>query len=259
MARIKLDGVTLDYPIFTPQARSLRTAVYSRLGGKVSSNDKTTIVRALDNVGFELNDGDRLGIIGHNGAGKTTLLRVISRIYEPQRGSVDIQGKLSCYTDLTLGMDLEADGWSNIIFRCIFMGLTFAEARSLAPSIAEFSELGEFLNMPIRTYSTGMFVRLAFSITTSIQPDITVMDELIGSGDASFMLKAEQRLKGLLGQSKILVLASHSLDLVKELCNIAVWMEHGRMKAIGKSADVVDQYIMSVGADNTATAQFAMS
>ena len=112
-----------------------------------------------------------------------------------------------------------------------------------------FSELGEFLNMPIRTYSSGMFVRLAFSITTSIQPDITVMDELIASGDARFILKAEQRLNDLLGQSKILVLASHSLDLVKELCNVAVWMEHGRIKGIGKSADVVDQYIMSVGAD----------
>jgi len=248
MALVRFNNVTVDYPIFTSHTRSIKAALFSRLGGKLANHNNTIIVRALDDVSLELNSGDRLALVGHNGAGKTTLLRVASRIYEPQSGSVEIQGDVSSFTDLTLGMDLEATGWENITFRCIFMGLTFAEARELAPSIAEFSELGDYLDMPVRTYSTGMFLRLAFAISTSIRHDIIVMDELINAGDASFAEKAEKRLQELIGNTSIFLLATHFMGIITKLCNKALWLEHGRVKGLGPAKDVIKAYLASVEA-----------
>jgi ABC-type polysaccharide/polyol phosphate transport system ATPase subunit len=247
MAHVQLNNVTVEYPIFTQHTQSLKTSILGRLGGTLSKHNNTVIVRALNNLTMELKDGDRLGIVGPNGAGKTTLLRVISRIYEPQIGTADINGSISSFTDLTLGMDPEANGWENITFRCVFMGLTFARARELSSSIAEFSELGGFLDMPVRTYSAGMFIRLAFAISTSVQPDIIVMDELIGAGDAQFYQKAQKRLQELIGNTKILVLASHDDNIIKDLCNKGLWLEHGKVKSIGPAKDVVKQYLESVG------------
>ena len=251
MALVRFDNVTVDYPIFTSHTRSIKAALYSRLGGKLASHNNTVIVRALDGVSLELNNGDRLAIVGHNGAGKTTLLRVASRIYEPQIGSVDIQGNVSSFTDLTLGMDIEATGWENITFRCIFMGLTFAEARELAPSIAEFSELGDYLDMPVRTYSSGMFLRLAFAISTAIRHDIIVMDELINAGDASFVEKAQKRLEDLIGGTNIFLLATHFLEIITKLCNKALWLEHGKIRGLGPAKDVLDAYLASVQAEKS--------
>jgi ABC-type polysaccharide/polyol phosphate transport system ATPase subunit len=251
MALVRFNHVTVDYPIFTSHTRSIKTALFSRLGGKLASHNNTVIVRALDDISVELKDGDRLALVGHNGAGKTTFLRVASRIYEPQSGSVDVQGDVSSFTDLTLGMDIEATGWENITFRCIFMGLTFAEARELAPSIAEFSELGDYLDMPVRTYSSGMFLRLAFAISTSIRHDVIVMDELIAAGDASFTAKAEKRLEELIGNTNILMLATHYLGIITKLCNKALWLEHGRIKAIGPADDVLKDYVASATAAGT--------
>jgi ABC-type polysaccharide/polyol phosphate transport system ATPase subunit len=246
MALIKFENVTVEYPIFTSHTRSLKTALLGRIGGTLAKHNATVIVRALENINLELNDGDRLGIVGHNGAGKTTLLRVASRIYEPQIGFAEIDGSVSSFTDLTLGMDTEATGWENIIFRGVVMGLTFAEAREISPSIAEFSELGDYLDLPVRTYSAGMFLRLAFAISTSVQPDIVVMDELISAGDAQFIEKAEKRLAGLIGRTKILVLASHQLGTISTLCNKALWLEHGHIKALGSPDDVIKEYLASV-------------
>lgn len=249
MALVRFNNVTVDYPIFTSHTRSIKTALISRLGGKLASHNNTVIVRALDDVSLELNNGDRLAIVGHNGAGKTTLLRVASRIYEPQIGSVEIQGEVSSFTDLTLGMDLEATGWENITFRCIFMGLTFAEARELAPSIAEFSELGDYLDMPVRTYSTGMFLRLAFAISTAIRHDIIVMDELINAGDASFVEKAEKRLEELIGNTNVFLLATHFLGIITKLCNKALWLDHGRVRGFGAADHVIKEYLDAVQAE----------
>jgi ABC-type polysaccharide/polyol phosphate transport system ATPase subunit len=251
MALVRFKNVTVDYPIFTSHTRSIKTALFSRLGGKLASHNNTVIVRALDDINVELNSGDRLALIGHNGAGKTTFLRVASRIYEPQSGSVEIQGKVSSFTDLTLGMDLEATGWENITFRCVFMGLTFAEARELAPAIAEFSELGDYLDMPVRTYSTGMFLRLAFAISTSVHHDIIVMDELIHTGDASFIEKSQKRLHEIIGSASIFLLASHLVGMITSLCNKALWLEHGRIKALGPAAEVIAAYQASVAAGRT--------
>jgi ABC-type polysaccharide/polyol phosphate transport system ATPase subunit len=169
MARISLRDVSVSFPIFTQHMRSIKTAVFSKLGDTPSAHNDTVIVRALQNVSLELRDGDRLGVVGLNGAGKTTFLRVISGVYPPRSGEAIIEGKVSSFTDITLGMDQEATGWQNILFRSVFLGSTFAEAGALAPSIGEFSELGEYLDLPVRTYSSGMFVRLAFAISTAIE------------------------------------------------------------------------------------------
>jgi len=233
MAHVRLQKVSLEYPIITPRSQAIKTALFTRLGGSISDRDRTVIVRALHNIDLDLADGDRLGIVGHNGAGKSTILKVISRIYEPQSGKVDVSGSLSSLVDITLGMDGEATGWDNIRFRGAFMGFTSAQTRDLAPSIAEFCELGDYMNLPLRTYSSGMFMRLAFAIATSVHPEIIVMDEMIGAGDAGFIDKAVARLNGMLGGSKILVMASHSNATIRKFCNKALWLTNGGIRAFG--------------------------
>jgi ABC-type polysaccharide/polyol phosphate transport system ATPase subunit len=242
MARISLRDVSVSFPIFTQHTRSIKTAVFSKLGGTLSAHNDTVIVRALQNVSLELRDGDRLGVIGLNGAGKTTFLRVISGVYPPRSGEAIIEGKVSSFTDITLGMDQEATGWQNIIFRSVFLGSTFAEAEALAPSIGEFSELGEYLDLPVRTYSSGMFVRLAFAISTAIEPDIVVMDEMIGAGDQSFIEKAQKRVAQLLDRARILVLASHSELIIQSFCNKVLWLEKGLIKMFGPVEEVMAAY-----------------
>ena len=243
MAHIKLTDVGVEFPIHNANSRSLQLQVFSALGGKLARHSRAVFVRALNGVNLDLQEGDRIGIVGHNGAGKTTLLRVLAGVYEPTQGALSIDGRLSSFTDITLGMDPEATGLDNIIFRCVFMGLSFAEARKLSPSIEEFSELGEFLRLPVRTYSTGMFLRLAFAISTSIEPEIIVMDEMIGAGDARFLEKAKRRLADLLTRVKILVVATHDSSIMESLCNKIVWLEHGEVRKIGPFAEVYPDYL----------------
>ena len=167
MAHIRLSDVGVEFPIHNAHSRSLQLQVFGKLGGKLAQHRQAVFVQALQGVNLVFEDGDRVGIIGHNGAGKTTLLRVLAGVYEPTFGTMSTEGRLSSFTDITLGMDPEATGLENIIFRCVFMGLSFAEAQRLSPSIQEFSELGEFLRLPVRTYSSGMFLRLASNRTSS--------------------------------------------------------------------------------------------
>ncbi|SDR61066.1 ABC-2 type transport system ATP-binding protein [Rhizobiales bacterium GAS113] len=243
MAHIKLTDVGVEFPIHNANSRSLQLQVFSALGGKLARHSHAVFVRALNGVNLYIEEGDRIGIVGHNGAGKTTLLRVLAGVYEPTQGALSVDGRLSSFTDITLGMDPEATGLDNIIFRCVFMGLTFTEARRLSPSIEEFSELGEFLRLPVRTYSTGMFLRLAFAISTSIEPEIVVMDEMIGAGDARFLEKAKARLADLLTRVKILVVATHDSSLMASLCNKIVWLDHGEVRKIGPFDEVYPDYL----------------
>ena len=242
MARIDLKNITVDFPIVNASSVSLQLRLFQTLGGKLQSHDRTIVVRALDGVDLSLRDGDRLGIIGHNGSGKTTLLRVLAGVYSPAQGSATIKGSVSSFTDITLGMDPESTGWENIIFRCAFMGMSFEEAKRLSPAIAEFCELGEYLNLPTRTYSSGMFLRLAFAITTSIEPEIIIMDEMISACDLQFIKKTERRLHELVNNANILALASHDMDVIRKICNKVVWLEHGTMKQFGPSECVVEAY-----------------
>jgi ABC-type polysaccharide/polyol phosphate transport system ATPase subunit len=246
MAHIKLTDVGVEFPIHNANSRSLQLQMFSALGGKLARHSSAVFVRALNGLNLDFQEGDRIGIVGHNGAGKTTLLRVLAGVYEPTQGALSIDGRLSSFTDITLGMDPEATGLDNIIFRCVFMGLSFSEARRLSPSIEEFSELGEFLRLPVRTYSTGMFLRLAFAISTSIEPEIIVMDEMIGAGDARFLEKAKQRLADLLTRVKILVVATHDSGIMESLCNKIVWLEHGEVRKIGPFAEVYPEYLAAI-------------
>jgi ABC-type polysaccharide/polyol phosphate transport system ATPase subunit len=243
MAHILLQRVVVDFPIVNSSSQSIQLRLLQALGGRLTSHHTTVVVRALDGIDLELRNGDRLGLVGHNGSGKTTLLRVLAGVYPPERGSAIIDGSVSSFTDITLGMDPESTGWENIIFRCVFMGLTFEQAKRLSPAIAEFSELGNYLELPTRTYSAGMFLRLAFAISTSIDPDILIMDEMIAAGDSQFIEKAKRRLNQIIDRAHILVLASHDIRLIQNICNKVVWLEHGVMKQIGDPEPVMAAYL----------------
>jgi ABC-type polysaccharide/polyol phosphate transport system ATPase subunit len=242
MAHINLKNVAVDFPVVNASSRSLQLRLFQSLGGKLSSHNKTVIVRALDGVNLSLRDGDRLGIIGHNGSGKTTLLRVLAGVYPPGEGSATIEGSVSSFTDLTLGMDPESTGWENIIFRCAFMGMSFQEAKRRSAAIAEFSELGEYLNLPARTYSTGMFLRLAFAISTSVEPEILIMDEMISNFDVQYLEKAQRRLREVVDKANILALASHDMTVIQEICNKVVWLKQGMVEQFGPPERVVQAY-----------------
>jgi lipopolysaccharide transport system ATP-binding protein len=189
------------------------------------SQDITSIT-ALSNVSLNLKDGDRLGVMGPNGAGKSTLLRTIAGIYEPTSGSIDVKGKIASLIDISLGMNPEATGYENIRMRGIMMGLSLNEIKSLEEEIADFTELGSFLKMPTHTYSTGMHMRLGFAVSTSVPADIILMDEWLSVGDNDFMVKAERRLQNYIEKSSILVIASHSENLISKLTNQVIRLEH---------------------------------
>ena len=169
MASIRLHDVSVEFPVRTPAAHSLQLRLWSTVGGKLAAHAKSLSVRALSKIDLTINGGDRIGLVGNNGAGKTTLLRVLAGAYPPTSGTIERVGRITALTDISLGMDPEATGLENILFRLVFMGLTFAEARKLSPEIEEFSELGEHLKMPVHTYSSGMYLRLAFSISTAVE------------------------------------------------------------------------------------------
>jgi len=244
MALIEIDHVSVQFPIYNADTRSLKTALmHMTTGGRIGRDAGNRVcVEALTDVTLTFEHGDRVALIGHNGAGKTTLLRVLAGIYEPVRGDVYREGRAVPLFDIALGMNPEATGFENIRLRGRFLGLESKEIRSRMHEIAEFTELGDYLAMPVRTYSTGMMLRLAFAICTSIEPEIMLMDEWIGVGDAGFLVKASQRLNDFIGRAGILVLASHSTALLEANCNKGVLMHAGKVEAFGPISDVLRTY-----------------
>jgi ABC-type polysaccharide/polyol phosphate transport system ATPase subunit len=242
MAQITLTNVGVEFPIHNASSRSLQLHLFNALGGRLAEHKRAVVVRALDGITVSFRDGDRIGVIGQNGAGKTTFLRVLAGVYEPTTGAVATEGRLSSFTNITLGMDPEATGLENIIFRCVFLGLSFAEARRRSGSIAEFSGLGEYLRLPVRTYSAGMFLRLAFAISTTVESDIVVMDEMVAAGDAQFLAKAQERLSAVLNRASILVMATHNAIIMRKLCNKVLWLQQGRLRQFGEFEDVYSSY-----------------
>jgi ABC-2 type transport system ATP-binding protein/lipopolysaccharide transport system ATP-binding protein len=243
-ASIRLHDVHLDFPIYQAGSRSLKKSLLWRgTGGAVASDANNRVfVRALDGITFELRHGARVGLIGHNGAGKTTLLRVLAGVYEPNHGRVAVEGKICSLFDLGFGMNPEASGYNNIILRGLHLGLSRHDIAERMAAIAEFTELGPYLDMPLRTYSTGMRTRLAFAVSTSISSEIILIDEGILAGDMHFLNKVRERLSGFLGGTSIVVLASHSQDLLRAWCDSGIFMQAGKIARIGPIDEILRLY-----------------
>ena len=222
MPSIKLQNVSVQFPIYSFHSRSLKNSLVGKItGGEIGRNVSNQVsVMALRDLSLNLKSGDRLGVMGPNGAGKSTLLRVIAGIYAPTSGSIEVKGRIASLIDISLGMELEASGYENIRMRGVMMGLSLKQIKSLEEEIADFTELGPYLNMPIRSYSTGMHMRLGFAVSTAVPADILLMDEWLSVGDEAFKIKAEKRLEDYVNKSSILVLASHSKETIEKLTNL---------------------------------------
>ncbi len=240
MNAIELHKVSIDYYLDNEDAYSLKNAVLNFYAKAKKPIAKT--FRALDNISFSVANGEKLGIIGLNGSGKTTLLRTVSGIFQPSKGKVKINGIVSPLLDFNTGFEQNLTGIENIKIRLMFLGLSRLEAEEKIPSIVEFSELGDFIHQPVRTYSAGMSLRLAFAASTAIHPEILVADEVIGTGDAQFAIKAKKRLENFLSLDCTMVLSSHSMDLVQNYCSRIIWLKNGEVIADGDSEKVIKEY-----------------
>ena len=247
-ASLRLRDVSVEFPIYSGGSRSLKKLLFNRTTqGNLARDARDRItVQALSDVTLDIANGDRLAIIGANGAGKSTLLKVLAGIYTPTRGHMHASGRISALLTPSIGLNPDATGRENVITRGMFMDVHPREMRDRVDEIADFTELGYYMDMPVRTYSSGMMVRLCFAVATSVRPEILLMDEWIGAGDAAFFAKAQQRMQDFLSATSILTLASHSLPLLQEWCNRAVLLDHGRITAMGSVEEVAAFYARSI-------------
>ncbi|MGY8680081.1 ABC transporter ATP-binding protein [Bradyrhizobium sp. UFLA05-153] len=247
-AYIVLRNVSVAFPVLSFRDRSLRSRFVRAVTLRNAGNaPRPHLVSALNGVDLDIHAGDRLGIIGANGAGKTTLLRVLAGIYHPTAGTVDVCGRCLSLFDLAAGFDEEATGYENILRRGLVIGARRTEIEARRAEIAEFTELGDRLDLPLRTYSSGMMLRLIFAVATAIEGEIVLLDEWIGVGDQQFRRKARQRLDAIVARAGILVLASHDIDLIKNTCNRAILLREGRIVAAGSTEEILGQYLAGAG------------
>lgn len=247
MASISLRHASVDIPIYAVGNNSLKaTLLRKAVGGRVSHAGTNLIVNALHDINLEARDGERIGLIGHNGSGKTTLLRLMAGVYPPTAGQVRVTGRISPMFDMSLGMSPDATGIENIRVSGSLWGLSRAEIDEGIDDIFEFTELGDYLNIPVRTYSAGMMLRLSFAIATLRNPEILLLDEIIGVGDSSFQAKARARLTKMVSRSQILVVSSHSPMIIRDLCTSCIWLNKGQIMAHGAVEDVLSAYRASV-------------
>jgi ABC-type polysaccharide/polyol phosphate transport system ATPase subunit len=255
MAHIQLDGVNLAFRVHCGRT-TVKEFLLRRLFRRKTAGQGHSVmsVEALKDLTFQVHEGERVGVIGGNGAGKSTLLRVLAGIYPPTSGRLQVEGKISSLFDINLGFEWEASGWENICYRGYLQGETPASIKDKVKPIAEFSELGHFLDMPVRYYSSGMKVRLAFSIATAIDPEILLVDEVLSVGDRAFMEKAGQRICDVMNKARLIVMVSHDLDAIKKICHRVLWLDHGRIRMAGDPEAVVEAYKDSVAAPQSAAA-----
>jgi ABC-type polysaccharide/polyol phosphate transport system ATPase subunit len=241
VAELVLNRVTVEYPVYSAASVSLRKQlVHLGTGGRISAlRGHVATVKALDGVTMRLADGDRLGLVGHNGSGKTTLLRTMAGIFRPVEGTVAVTGRVSTVFGLGAGLEPELTGYENVVRMAMLLGATHAEAERTIPDIESFTELGSFLAMPVRTYSAGMTTRLSFAVATAVHPEILLIDEVLGAGDAGFQAKAHRRMAGFVERASILVLASHAPELLRLFCDRIARLEHGRLVAEGSTAEML--------------------
>ncbi len=249
MALVRIEGVHVSFPIYHANSRSLKRTVFAAAkmattGGRLQEDAKHRIVvQALRDVSFTLRSGDRLGLVGGNGAGKTTLLRTLAGIYEPVVGRVHVSGSIGALLDPNLGMNPELTGRENIALRGLYNGMSRPAIRRLEEDVQDFAELAEFLDLPVRFYSSGMVIRLGFALATAIRPEVLLMDEWFLAGDAAFMDKARARLEDMVRGADILVLSSHAAGVIQDWSTRVMWLDQGRIVADGAPGEVMGQYL----------------
>lgn len=252
MPSIAIDRLQIDFPLYHGQSRSLKKHV----GNKISSlrpgspaahlmqdGRERTVVSVLRDVSFVLKSGERLGLIGRNGAGKTTLLRAMAGIYEPVGGRVRLEGSIGTLLDASLGMNMELTGRENIRLYGLHAGLSKAEISQIDQDVQDFADLGSYMDMPVKTYSSGMTVRLAFGLATAVKPQILLMDEWFLAGDGAFMNKAQERLEAMVQHADVLVISTHQPDVMRKWCTRVIWLEDGRIRMDGTPDEVLDVYL----------------
>ena len=239
MSFIKMEDTDLVFKVW--RERRLKDIIVP--GSNKFNKFQNAAVHALDHVNLTIEEGERVAVIGHNGAGKSTLLKVIAGIFRPSGGKLTVEGKVSNMFELSTGLEAEQNGWDNMYLRGLMLGLTPKEIKSKMREIADFSELGEFLNMPVKYYSSGMFVRLAFSTSTAFMPDILLLDEVFAAGDAGFIDKAMRRMKDMVNVAKILVMVTHNMETALEICDRCIWMDRGQVRMDGATEEVVQAYL----------------
>lgn len=240
MARIELNNVSLTFQIRQGGRITLKEFVIRHLFRRAVPT--RVQVHALQDVCLEIHEGQRVGIVGHNGAGKSTLLKVLAGIYPPTGGERLVDGHISSLFDISLGFEQDASGWENIAYRGYLQGETPRSIKAKMQPIAEFSELGDFLNLPVRYYSAGMLVRLAFAIATAIDPEILLVDEVLSVGDMSFQHKARERMREMMAKARLIVVVSHDMASLAKLCDRVIWLDHGRVRQVGPAGEVIAAY-----------------
>ncbi len=241
--KVNLDKVSLKYPIYGVSAQSLKKRLLPFGGGNLTNNDNgIVIVSALKDISFSLHVGDSLGLIGRNGAGKSSLLRILAGIYAPSSGSISVNGNVVPLLDIGLGLDENSTGRQNIRLRGLLIGMSDKEIQNKAKDIIKFAELEKYIDLPLRTYSTGMRVRLAFSISTAIEAEILILDEVLGVGDGAFQIKAKRRLKEFSDRAKIMIHAIHDEETIRDTCNKVLWLDNGKIIRFGYTDKVLLEY-----------------
>lgn len=248
MSHVKAQNLVVEMPVYELSSRSMKMRMLNKLAASRigSTGNGVTVVRALQGVSFEFGDGDRVGLIGSNGSGKSTLLRVLAGIYEPSAGHLDIDGKAVALLEMGLGMDDSMTGYQNIKLRGMLLGMSPEEVEAKTAEIAEFTSLGDYLHLPIRAYSSGMRIRLAFAISTAVEAELLLLDEVIGVGDAAFLEKANARLKAFHEKANIVFIASHSGAVISDMCNKVMWLDGGHLKFVGAVAEGLKAYGQSL-------------
>tara|TARA_Y100001968_G_C19451604_1_gene769043 strand:+ start:5946 stop:6758 length:813 start_codon:yes stop_codon:yes gene_type:complete len=247
MSLVTLENVCLDYIVKTGSDSVKKTFTHLltkslKLSSAPSQSMHNSTFRALNNINLSLKKGDRVGILGRNGAGKSTLLRVLAKVYKPNHGKINIHGTISSLFDVNLGMNIEATGLENIVNLAVMRGIAKKKALEMLEDVATFTQLGDFLHQPVRTYSTGMQMKLAFAVATGSAADIMLIDEIIGAGDSHFMERATKRLERRIELSSILVLTSHSNETIKRFCNKALVLHQGEVQFFGDVQEGIHFY-----------------
>jgi len=241
MSKILIEDLMVNFRIYHDCSPSLKDYVANLF--KSRNGSSYSDFAALKNVTLDIHPGERVGIIGHNGAGKSTLLKALCGIYHPSMGTIHVEGRVAPLLEIGAGFHPEYTGRENIYLNGSILGLKKKHIQAIEEQVIEFAEVEEFIDTPVKYYSTGMYMRLAFSLATATEPDILILDEVFAGGDASFVEKAKRRMHDMIDKAEIMIMVSHDHNLIRSLCNRVVWVDHGRVVADGDAKKIIDRYI----------------